>query len=208
MQIAGALLILLILLLAVPVSLVFSLKKDGVWRGRIIVYWMFGLTRMTIRPGRVHEWWQSKRRRPMRKLIVSGGRGLVRRRRDLLTILRAQGFMRQLIYLVRDVLQSLKPRRFRIQFIIGMDDPADTGRMMGVLAPLRVFTGQRTIGKASNVSLQITLDFSGPRFTGYSCASIQFVPLKMIVLFLGFAISLPALRAARALIRRPNANNS
>ncbi len=205
LQIIGVFLILLILLLAVPVNLVFALKKEGVWRGRIIVYWMFGLTRTTIRPGRERGGRRSKRRSPVRKLIISGGRGLVRRRRDLFAILRTQGFMRQVIYLVRDVLQSLRPRRFRVQFVVGMDDPADTGRMMGVLAPLRVLAGKRTIGKDSNVSIQVTPDFSGPRFKGYSCASVQFVPLKMIGLFLGFVISPPVFRAARALIQRSNA---
>ena len=137
--------------------------------------------------------------------MASGGRRLVRRRHDLLAIVRTQGFMRQVIYLVRDMLRSLRPRRFRVQFVIGMDDPADTGRMMGMLAPLRVLAGKRTIGKDSNVSIQVIPDFSGPRFKGYGCASVQFVPLKMIGLFLGFVISPPVFRAAKVLIQRSDA---
>lgn len=88
---------------------------------------------------------------------------------------------------------------------MGLEDPADTGRVMGMLAPLRVFTKKMAFGQDSNVAIQVTPDFSGPRFTGHCCASVQFVPLKLIGLFMGFLFSPPVFRAAKVLIQRSNA---
>lgn len=202
----AAILLLTILLLAIPVNLVFALKKDDVWRGRIVVYWLFGLTHKTLRPGREDKARRLRRRGRLRKSISSVSRKLVKRRRYLFSILRSEGFMRRAAYLVRDLLRSLRPRRFRFQCVVGLDDPADTGRMMGVLAPLRVFAGRKmAFGQDSNVAFEVTPDFTGRRCTGYWCASVRFVPLKLIGVFLGFLFSPPVFRAARGLIQRSNA---
>jgi len=205
LAITGGFLILLILLLAIPVNLVYALKKERGWRGRIIVYWMFGLVHLSLRPGRKRKGPRAKRRPRVGRQILRGGKGLVKQRRNLFAVLRTPGLLRRLIYLLRDLVQSSRPRRLRVQFVIGMDDPADTGRLWGVLAPLRFLFGKRSIGKESNVSIELTPDFSGPRFKGYSCASVQFVPLKMIRLVLGFFFSAPVFRAATMLIQRSGA---
>ncbi len=194
----GAVLALTIFLLAVPVNLVYALRKDDVWRGRLVVYWMFGLVRVSLRPGRRKAPRPSKRR----DVIVSGAKGALRRRRDVLAILRMGGLLRGLIRLSGDLLRSLRPRRLRVDLVIGLEDPADTGRLAGMLAPLRLLFGRRTVGKASSVSIDVTPDFSGPRLQGYSCASVQFVPLKLIAIVIGFLFSAPVFRAVRLMVRQ------
>lgn len=201
----GAILALTISLLAVPVNLVYALRKDDVWRGRLLVYWMFGLVRVSVRPGRRKAPRPSKRRRKRREMIVSGAKGSVRRRHDVLAILRTRGLLRALIRLLRDLLRSLRPRRLRVELVIGLEDPADTGRLAGVLAPLRLLLGKRTLGRDSNVSIDVTPDFSGPRLQGYSCASVQFVPLELIAIVIGFLFSVPVFRAVRLMMRQSHA---
>lgn len=201
----GAATALTILLLAVPVNLVYALRKDEVWRGRLIVYWMFGLFRVSVRPGRRKAARSSKRRRKRREMIVSGTKGVVRRRHMVLAILRTRGLLRGLLHLLRDLLRSLKPRRLRVELVIGLEDPADTGRLAGVLAPLRLLFGRRTLGKESNVSIDVTPDFFGPRLQGYSCASVQFVPLKLIAIVIGFLFSAPVFRAVRLMMGQSRA---
>ncbi len=202
----GAVLALTVLLLAVPVNLVYALRKDDVWRGRVIVYWMFGLMRVRLRPGRRKAARPSKRRK-RRALIVSGARGALRRRRDVHAVLCTRGLLRGLVLLLRDLLRALRPRRLRVELVIGMEDPADTGRLAAVLAPLRVLFGRRTLGKGSNVAIEVTPDFAGPRFQGYSCASVQFVPLRLIALMIGFLFSPPVFRAMRLMMQRSRAPN-
>ena len=189
-------------MLAIPVNLVFTLKRDGAWQGRIVIYWLFGLTRTTIRPGRKRRERRLKRRRSLKKSLVPAGRQLVKRRRDVYSMLRSEGFVRQLIYLLRDLLRLLKPRRFRLQCHMGLDDPADTGRMMGMLAPLQAFIRKISFGQNSNIDIRVIPHFSGPRFKGHCCASVQFVPLRLIGLFLSFLFSPPVIRAAKVLIQR------
>jgi len=195
----------MILLLAIPVNLVFTFRKENVWRGRVVVSWLFGLAHTTIRAGRDRRGRRLKRRPSLRKSIVLIGRQLVKRRRHLFSILRSEGFIQQVIFLVRNLLRTIRPRRLRLQCVIGLDEPADTGRLMGVLAPLRVLMGKMSIGQDSNVAIQVNPDFSGPRFEGYCCASVQFVPLKLIVVFLGFLFSPAVFRAIKMLIQRSNA---
>jgi hypothetical protein len=198
----GGILLLLILLLAIPVNLVYALRRETHWVGRVVVYWMFGKVRFHLRPGRKRKPSQPRRRRRRLRRASQMGRQVVRRRRGILAALRTPGLIRRVIKLLRDLSAALRPRRLRVQFTIGMDDPADTGRLWGLLAPLRLLFGTQSFGRSSGVSVEITPDFFGPRFSGYSCASVQFVPLQLIGLFIGFTVSTPFLRAARAYIRR------
>ena len=197
MQAAGVLLLLLLLLLAVPVNVLYALKREGCWRGRVIVHWMFGLVHLSFRPGRRRRGPRGRSRGGRGGRIARAGKGLVKRRRDLVAVLRSPGFARRLFRLIGDLIAASRPRRFQARFVVGLEDPADTGRLWGMLAPLRLLFGKRSIGKESSVSLEITPDFSGPRFQGYSCASLRFVPLRIIGLGLGFVFSAPVLRALR-----------
>ena len=192
----------LILLLAIPVNLVYAVKKKEVWQGRVIVYWMFGLLRVRLRPRQKRAARQSGRRRERRRLIPSGIRQIVQRRRDVLSILRTSGLLRGLFRLLRDLLRAARPRRLRVEFAIGLEDPADTGRLAAVLAPLSLLFGKRTLVKGSNVSIEVTPDFVGSRFQGYSCASLQFVPLRLFAILIGFLFSAPVFRAVRQMMAR------
>lgn len=198
----GGILLLLILLLAVPVNLVYAVRKETNWAGRIVVYWMFGKVRFRLRSGRKRKPLKPQHRRRRLRRASRVGRQVVRRRRGVFVALRTPGLIRRVIKLLRDLSAALRPRRLRVQFTIGMDDPADTGRLWGLLAPLHLLFGTRSVGKSSGVSVVITPDFLGPRFSGYSCASVQFVPLQLIGLFIGFALSTPFLRATRAYLKR------
>ncbi len=201
----AAVLLLTILLLAIPVDLVFALKKDEVWRGRIVVYWLFGLTRKTLRPRREDSARRLRRRRRERKLMASTGKLVVKKRRYLYAILRSEGFLQRTAYLVRDLLRSLRPRRFRLQCVVGLDDPADTGRLIGALSPLRLFGGgQVGLDRRSKVTFEITPDFTGARCAGYWCASVRIVPLTLCGVFLGFLFSPPVFQAAKGLLQRSN----
>jgi hypothetical protein len=195
---AGGILVLLILLLAVPVNLVYALRRETNWAGRVVIYWMFGKVRFHLRPGRKRKLSKIKPGGRRLRRAARIGKQVVRRRRGIFSALRTPGLIRRVIKLLSDLSAALKPRRLRVHFTIGMEDPADTGRLWGLLAPLRMLFGTRSIGKSSGVSFEIKPDFLGPRFSGYSCASVQFVPLKLIGLFIGFALSTPFLRATRA----------
>lgn len=188
----AAFLILLILLLAIPVNLVFALHKEAVWRGRIVVYCCFGLTQFRVRRGRAKKG---------RRRIKMAASSVIKQRRYLYSILRSDGVAPRMVILFKEMLRALRPRRFRLQCVVGLDDPADTGRLMGLIAPFRAFAGRLSPGRHPKLAIQVTPDFSGPRFKGQCCASVQFVPLRLIALGLGFFFSSPVLRALTSSIR-------
>jgi hypothetical protein len=177
-------------LLSIPVSVVFALQREDRWRGRVVVYWLFGYARFSLHLSRFRK----KRGRKRRLLRRSAGL-IAQQRRPVYAMLRSEGFPRRMLILMRDMFRALSPRRFRLQCVMGLDDPADTGRLMGVLAPFRAFAGRISMGRKANFSVQLTPDFSGPCFTGLCHASVRFVPLRLIGIFLGFLISVPVLRA-------------
>ena len=182
-------------LLATPVAIVGVLKKDNTWTGRLRVYWLFGLLRIRVRPR------LPKRRRSARRRSRPGGNRTGKRqprRRRLIQLLRSPGFLRRLLRLLRDLMRALGPRRVKTRFVIGMNDPADTGYLAALLAPLRVWLSRPGGSEPSAVSIDISPDFSGPRLQGYTCASMRFTPLRLIALCLGFALSPTVIRAVLA----------
>jgi hypothetical protein len=187
-----------VVLVATPVTLVFALKKEKGkgWRGRMRVYWLFGLVRTTVHPGRTRR----GRRSTRKSAVLNAGR-----RRKLYVLLRSEGFLRQLMLLLKNLLVTFRPRRFRLQWVIGFPDPADTGRLMGLIMPVQVFTGRVSFGRKSNLAVQVTPDFSGPCVKGQCHASVGFVPLKLFGLIFGFFLSPVVWRAIRASIREKNA---
>ena len=174
-----------VLLLSIPVSVVFALKREDSWHGRVVVYWLFGYARFSLQSCR------SRKKRCGKRRLLRHSKGLIaRQHRAVYAMLRSEGFLRRMLILMRDIFRALSPRRFRLRCVMGLDDPADTGRLMGVLAPFQAFVDRR-----SSFSVQFTPDFSGPRFTGLCHASVRFIPLQLIGIFLGFLLSVPVLRA-------------
>lgn len=191
--------LLVLALLATPVAIVGAVKKDNVWSGRLRVYWLFGLVRIRVRPR------LGKRRRTTRRRSRLWGNRSGKRQlgmRKLIQLLRSPGFLRRFLRLLRDLMRALGPRRVKTRFVIGMKDPADTGYIAALLAPLRVWLSRPSGREPSAVSIDISPDFSGARLQGYTCASLRFTPLRLIGLCLGFALSPTVIRAVRAVAAR------
>jgi hypothetical protein len=193
--------LLLVLLLAVPVGLVFALRKEHQWTGRVHLYWMFGLVRIRLRPGlrsqrrarlRLSRQQRLRRGRPGRKRSYA---------RQFSTVLRSPGLVPRAFRLLKDLGRATRPRRLRARLVVGMEDPAETGFLAASLAPLRATFGSRRTRERPRLCLDIVPSFAGPRFRGYGCASLRFIPLQLIGLVVGFMLSRPFIHAALALRR-------
>lgn len=194
----GSLLALFVGLLAIPVHLVYALRKDDDWMGRARLYWMFGLVRIRLRRRRGALARRQRWQRRWRTARALRGRAY-RHRRRLAALLRSPGFLTRLVRFLLDLFRATRPRRFRTRLVIGMEDPADTGYLAAVLGPLRLLLARRGAAEPRAVSVEITPDFSGARLQGYSCASLGFIPLRLMGLCIGFALSPVVLRALRRL---------
>lgn len=85
---------------------------------------------------------------------------------------------------------AVRLRQFAGSFRVGLDDPADTGRLWAVLGPA-VIVAARVLP-----NLRVDMDFERPRvdFEGY--AHVVFVPLELVFIVLALVLSPPVLRAA------------
>jgi hypothetical protein len=162
----GGLVLLAVLVLATPVKLDLALRTSPGWRLKITVRLFAGLTP----PVPVHDSARPKRREAKRP--APGKPAAARRRKTPARALRAlAGAPRLLAGLLRPI--SLE--RLTVDADIGLDDPADTGQLAGLLNafvhawPLR-----------PDVSIAVRPDFAGPRAEGRVDARLSFIPIAFV----------------------------
>jgi hypothetical protein len=117
-------------LLAVPVEAVFALEREESTRGVVTFRWLFGLVRVRVEVPRAGS------RAPAGAGRGEGGRRRSRGGGRALAMLRQGAFRRRAGQSLRDLLRVLRPRDLRLRVRLGLDDPADTGRLWGLLWPV------------------------------------------------------------------------
>ena len=177
----AALLGVALLLLAVPVSVEFRVEGILPFRGRVGVRWLFGLVRVRL---------------PLRRAVPADrpedrGRG-----RNVLAALRQAGFRRRVHRLAGDLIRAIHVHRLRILVRLGLGDPADTGRLWAVVGPVNALAQWR------GADIRIEPDFLEPALDFQADGTVEIVPLRFLLLAVGFAISPPSIRAWRTLRAR------
>ena len=105
-----------------------------------------------------------ERPRPPRAASGRGARGRQRTRR----------MIRAAPQLLAGLLSVFRIDRLRLQGRIGLADPADTGRLFGVLMPVAfAWRGRR-------MQIDLQPDFSGPVLDGVAEARIRVVPIRAV----------------------------
>ncbi len=183
---------LVFLLLAVPVAVDFRVEGTDSLSGQAGVRWMFGLVRIRIpfprggAPGRKSE----EESRATRARDGSGPRG---RGRSVLAALRQSAFRGRVYRLAGDLVRAIHVRRVRLRMRLGLGDPADTGLLWALLGPVNAVAQWR------NADVRIEPDFLDPVLEFHAEGGVEIVPLRFVILAIGFAISPPTIRAWRTL---------
>ena len=175
-------------LLAVPVDLAFSVQRqDGRQERGGTLAWLFGLVRLRLGKPKV---------RPRAKPDHARVEGRRRERggaRRIIAMLRSEGFAWRLLRLVRDLLRRIDIRDLRMDVRVGLDDPADTGRLWAIVGP---FAAMLTLPPVARVAIE-------PEFTAETLeidgkGRIRVVPIQLLFVLLVFVLSPSTLRALRA----------
>ncbi|HPJ30299.1 MAG TPA: DUF2953 domain-containing protein [Methanothrix sp.] len=126
---------------------------------------------------------------------AEGGSGLGSSR-IALDILRTEGFLGNLIHLLRGLFGVIQVHSLRVDLIVGLSDPADTGEAVGllsaVLTPLESLTPLRA---------RITPSFAEERLEGSAEGRLRIVPIKIFPPIIRFVLSPPTWRAGWRAIR-------
>jgi hypothetical protein len=176
-------LLLLIALLAMPVTLTFKLFYQQHVQGDIEVWWLFDLVHVRFSPGQLNA-------------PSPGGEETVRQfgrverpsrhHRNLFAVFRQKAFRRRIFRFMRDCWRALHKREVRLCARIGLGDPADTGQLWAIVGPVAGI-----LSNAKEVSIDIIPEFIDTTIELDSSGSIRIFPLQIMYLAVGLLLSPP-----------------
>ena len=170
----------LLLLLAVPVDLVFSVEKGTEFKKSFRVGWMFGLVSKEIKGKEKAE------KKPKKKKKRRGGI------RYLLAALKTKGFVQKAATFLKRTLRQIRMHELTVDFDVGFAEPADTGMLFAAVGPASI-----AARSYPPLDLRIRPDFARERLEGYAKGDIRVYPIALVAVFMIFALSLTTLKAAK-----------
>jgi hypothetical protein len=167
--------LLLIALLAVPLTLRFRLNRYKTIEGEATLQWLFGLVNITLSKPQPHH--EAKKQERARDKKVSSQLKLTR-------ALRQKAFRDRILKYVADIWRAIRKEDFRLYLRLGLGDPADTGQLWAIIGPLSgiLFT-------LEDAEVEIEPDFIESTFELVSQGNIRIIPLQLITLTLGIIFS-------------------
>lgn len=195
----GVLLALAIALLAVPLSVMFSIHRIEDTRGYVRFRWLFGLVRFELRIPQAAKAEQrpesttGKKEKPPRQKKQRSSAG------GLFSLIKQPAFRRRIYKFIRDMLRATHARNLFLRLRIGLGDPADTGRLWAIIGPIASMA--QNLGGAA---VRIEPEFMDPVFEVESHGRFRLMPIQFIALTAAFMLS-PTMLRAWWLLRRGNA---
>jgi len=176
-----AILLVLLGLLAIPIDLVYRVNWRGSLQGELQLCWLFRLLRIHIpleksSSAKTPTHGQQKPRRKSR----------ARSKTNPLAAWRQRSFRRRMIKFLRDLWQAIHKRDVHLHLLIGLDDPADTGRLWALMGPVSAVCAQ-----SQTVLIDIEPDFSESHLEVNSRGDIRIIPLQLLALVLALLLSPP-----------------
>jgi hypothetical protein len=174
-------------LLALPVDLSFTLKKEETLDYRAELGLLFGLVTVDL---------SKKEKKPVQRVLPKKPQKKPKSTKPHLgSVLGNKKLVKRTVRLVRDLLHSLQIEELKLHCRIGLGDPAYTGMLFGLLNPLLLPT--------RNITLNA--DFQEAVFEGYCKAKIRIFPIRVIGFLLAFIFSPATMGAVRtSLLNRDN----
>ena len=182
--------------LAIPVSLVVDIERTARLRSRLRVNWLFGLVDVELGRGQPRRAPparpSTKARKPRRSAFRPARLRLGRGPAIALALVRIEGLAGRILRLFRDLAPRFSFQAVYLRVDFGLDDPADTGRLYGTLAPFLV------AATSSGFDVRCRPDFQDAGLRGSCGGQIQARPISLLSVVVSFLCSPPTLRAIRA----------
>lgn len=176
-----AFLIFIAVLLAIPISLVYRVSWRGHWQANVHLFWMFGLLHVRIPTATTPPSAKAKhtRHKPARRQ-----KPRTRRTVNPLAAWRLHSFRRRILKFLHDLWRAIHKRDVRLQLLIGMGDPADTGRLWAVVGPVSAL-----LGRSREVRIHFEPEFTETCFEFSSSGNIRVIPVQLLGLTLALLVS-------------------
>lgn len=181
----------IILVLCIPLDAVLRIDVHGRPKSQVRLVWLFGLVSKEVTKGKKVP--EEKRRgaedkrKPRKRRLKA---------RTIFPLLRTKGLLKQLKRLLLDILKCFKIRDLRVNFRVGLDDPADTGLLFSLISPVTFFLGSSRVHE-----IRVEPSFEDAFvFEGYLSGALRLVPIQLAIPFLRFVFSLATIRTAKTLV--------
>lgn len=176
----------LIAILSIPIDIVCRIEVYEKPKFRIRLNWLFGLLKKDIRAKKKPVKKKKKHKpREGRKWLWAAFR-----------IIRIKGMLKNLWRLVKRILKSFKINELRMNCKVGLDDPADTAFLLGIINVSRLFWKP-----SFPHEVNIQPDYEGQVFLeGYTHLTVRVIPIQIIVYLLRFLFSWSSIKAIRILV--------
>jgi len=175
-----------ILLLAIPIDLRFSVQKEKHFRSQVRVEWMFGLIGIDLK---------RRKKEPKPKKKKKSKFQARRHIKPLLAMTKTRGFNRRIIKFIKDILRVIKIRELILDLRFGLDDPADTAMIYGVVAPTTLFAN-----RCSPIKIRVQPDFENLALEGSFKGNMRLVPIRLFKPITLFVLSPVTIRAAKNMV--------
>lgn len=170
---------LIVALLAIPFDVKFKIQRQEEFYSDIAVQWLFGLVKLNTSSQRRHEPDKTGKITKIKK--TKKKRTNARVAKDLLWNAR---FRYRFFKFVKDMIKAIHIASFYVRVRLGLDDPADTGRLWALLGPLSVL-----LSNLSHSKVQLQPDFETEIVYLDSKGHIRIVPLQVIFTIFAFLLS-------------------
>jgi len=179
----ASLAVVIVLVLCIPLDAVLHIDIHGRPKFQIRLAWLFGLVTKEIT--------RAKKKKPKEKKR----KGRIKAR-TIFKILRTRGLLGQLRRLLWDIFRQLNIRDLRVNFRVGLDDPADTALLFALIGPATFFLGSSRVHE-----IRIEPSFEDEVvFEGYLHGAVRLVPIQLATPILRFVFSLAAIRTVKVLV--------
>jgi hypothetical protein len=182
-------LLLLIGLLAIPVTMTFQVSWQETLRNEIELRWMFGLVR--VRVSRLRPEPPSTKEKEVRQKIPRSWRRS-RRTRNILAAFRQEPFRRRIMVFISDLWRAFRKHNLKLRVLVGLGDPADTGQLWGVLGPMA-----GVLANVQDATIELVPEFVDTTLQLDGSGKIRIIPLHLVYLAVALLLSPPVWRGIR-----------
>lgn len=185
------LLALLLGLLAIPLSLSFSIIRNQQLQGYARFRWLFGLVNFQ---ASIPNSTKPVKHKTISPSVKSKSPKSNNSAQNLLILFKQQQFRQHIIKLIKNILRATHAKDLYLRLRIGLGDPADTGMLWAVIGPLS--------GMMKNLhamTINIEPEFIESVMEIESHGRFKFIPLQFITLMIVFLLSPMTIRAWRAI---------
>lgn len=199
----GIILVLLIAILAIPFEIIFDIHRRQAMQADIAVLWLFGVVRIPVTskpteppekrpsetPAKKPRKTKKRQKRKAKSVNFTAAKNLFWNAR----------FRYRLIKFVKDIFKTIHIASFYLRIRLGLDDPADTGRLWAYMGPLAV-----SLSNLSNATINLEPEFQTETLDVDGSGRVRIVPLQVIFTVLAFVFSPVTINAFRQMRKTGN----